>query len=462
MVSSAVSATTGYFTIGYGAKANSMVGAVVSNPQDAIAASTNPAGMALVGERLDFGARFFSPNKRNGKLSTSVIGAGTDFGPPYDVEDESRRNLFIIPSGGFNNRINDRLWWGMSMYGNGGLNTTYDRNIYDETAAILFSGNPPSVPQGAGTGMRDTGTLGVDLAQAIFAPTIAMKVKDKHSVGVSLLLGVQRFSARGLGNFQCFTRTGFLSNGAGAPGTACAPGGFQSLTPGFVFSDGLTNQGNDWAYGAGARVGWIGEVHPKVTLGAAYASKVYMTEFDDYDELFAEDGDLDVPANFTLGATFKASPKVNLMFDYQRILYEDVNSISNPGPVPTAFGPAPPPGGGLLGTDNGMGFGWQDISVYRLAAEYTYDSQWTFRAGYSWNDQPIDDDQVLFNMLAPAVIEQHATVGFTYSPNDSSEWNFAYVHAFKETVDSPVTAFGIPGEIDMYQNSLELSYSLTY
>jgi long-chain fatty acid transport protein len=187
-----------------------------------------------------------------------------------------------------------------------------------------------------------------------------------------------------------------------------------------------------------------------------------MTEFDDYDELFAEDGDLDVPANFTLGATFKASPKVNLMFDYQRILYEDVNSISNPGPVPTAFGPAPPPGGGLLGTDNGMGFGWQDISVYRLAAEYTYDSQWTFRAGYSWNDQPIDDDQVLFNMLAPAVIEQHATVGFTYSPNDSSEWNFAYVHAFKETVDSPVTAFGIPGEIDMYQNSLELSYSLTY
>lgn len=467
IAASTASATTGYFTLGYGAKSMGMAGAVVSSPQDTLAAATNPAGMALIGERLDFGLRFFSPYKRNGKLYTSALGAS------YDVEDKSQRNMFIIPNGGFNNRINDRLWFGMSMYGNGGLNTSYDRNLYNETAGFLGAISPPAnippdqVPEGTtpndlfeqggfGRPIQNVGTLGVDLAQALFAPTLSMNVNERHSIGVSLLIGVQRFSARGLGNFQCFTQTG-QSVPAGAASCAASGGAF-SATP----SDGLTGNGNDWSYGAGVRVGWIGKVHPRFTLGAAVASKVYMTKFDDYDELFAEDGDLDIPANFTLGATFAATPKLDISFDYQRILYEGVNSISNAGPVLGPAGPTLPPGGGLLGTDNGLGFGWQDINVYRLAANYRYNSNWTFRAGYSLNDQPIPDDQVLFNTLAPAVIEQHVTVGFTYRPGSNSEWNFAYMHAFQENVSTSQSAFGVPAKIDMYQNSVDLSYSLLF
>ena len=200
-------------------------------------------------------------------------------------------------------------------------------------------------------------------------------------------------------------------------------------------SDKLTNNQSDWAYGAGVRVGYLGEVHPRLTLGASASSKIYMTHFDEYSELFAESGDFDIPANFTLGATFKATPKLKLSFDFQRILYEGVNSIANPGPVATSMGPGLPPGGDWLGTRNGMGFGWQDINIYRLAAEYHYDDRWIFRTGFSYNDQPIPDDQVLFNILAPATIQKHATVGFTYRPDKKSEWNFAYMHAFKETVE---------------------------
>ncbi len=465
---SVATATTGYFALGYGAKSMGLAGAVVSNPQDSIAAASNPAGMALVGERVDLGLRFFSPI-REAEMTTSAIGAGGNFGTPFDVDSKSRRNLFLIPNLGYTKKINDDLYWGISIYGNGGMNTTYDRNLYDQTAAVL--GNPlgpASTPAGATPGTPQTGTLGVDLAQALFAPTISMKVNEKNTVGVSLLLGVQRFSARGLGNFQCFTQTGFLMNGAGAAGTACAPGGAQALTPGFIPSTTLTDNGSDWSYGAGIRVGWIGEVTSNLTLGAAVASKVYMTEFDDYKELFAEDGDFDIPANFTVGVTFKASPQVNVSFDYQRILYEGVNSISNPGPIPTALGPAPPPGGSLLGTSNGMGFGGEDINIYRVAGEYMYDSHWTFRAGIAINDQPIPDSEVLFNILAPATIEKHVTVGFTYKPDTSSEWNFAYMHAFEESVNtaqspfSAVGTFDLPASIKMYQNSVDLSYSLLF
>jgi long-chain fatty acid transport protein len=470
LITPVATATTGYFGIGYGAKAMGMAGAVVSNPQDSIAASTNPAGMALVGERVDVGIRLFSP-KRKAKLETSALGA------TFDVHDKSRNDLFEIPNIGYTSQITEKLWWGISIYGNGGMNTTYDRNLYDEAAAVLgaFSLGIPSPPAPApippgpgaagfvpkGTSTRDfglpvtdVGTLGVDLKQGLFAPTLSFRMHEKHTVGASLLIGVQRFQARGLGNFQCFTKS-VAKNPANA---ATCPFGFAAVP-----SDKLTNNGYDWSYGAGARIGWIGEVHPRLTLGAAATSKVYMTEFDDYEELFAEDGDFDIPANVTAGVTFKATPKLNVSFDYQRVFYEGVNSLSNQGPVfVPGVGPSVPSSGDFLGTDDGLGFGWEDVNVYRLAAEYFYNDQWTFRTGFLYNQQPIPNDQVLFNILAPATVQKHATLGFSFNPDKNSEWNFAYMHAFKEKVNSSKTAFGIPGEIEMYQNSVDLSYSYKF
>jgi len=478
------SATTGYFALGYSAKAMGVAGAVVSNPQDSATIAVNPAGITAIGERADVGLRFFNPY-REAELSTTAVG-GT-----FDVDDKSRRNQFLIPNFGFNLKLRDNLWFGFNNYGNGGLNSTYDRNIYDQAYAVLGAAqygipnsNPPPallcdptgvngplpptpagcgalVPEGATTGTPDTGTLGVDLQQGILAPTLAMKIRENHSIGVSLLIGVQRFSARGLGDFQCFTESG-----AAQPGCQTTPP-TGPTTP----SDGLTNNGADWAYGAGARIGWMGEVHPRLTLGASYSTKIYMTEFDDYDELFAESGKLDIPANFTLGATFKATPKLKVSFDFQQIQYEGVNSISNKGPVfvpPSADPNAPPPGpyppcsSCLLGMDDGMGFGWEDINIYRLAAEYAYDSEWIFRAGYSWNDQPIPDSEVLFNILAPATIQKHMTLGFTFAPDKQSEYNFAYMHAFEEEVSSSQTAFGVPGSIKMHQDSFDVSYSYKF
>ena len=151
-----------------------------------------------------------------------------------------------------------------------------------------------------------------------------------------------------------------------------------------------------------------------------------------------------------------------MSFDYQRILYSDVNAIGNTGPVPTELGPAPPCASCLLGMDEGMGFGWDDINVYRLGVEYQYSPNWIFRGGLSWNDQPINESEVLFNILAPAVIQQHVTAGFTYMPNRSSEWNLAVMHAFEEEVSTSLTPFGLPASIKMYENSIDLSYSMLF
>jgi long-chain fatty acid transport protein len=425
-------ATTGYFASGYGPKSMGMAGATVASPQDALSASNNPAGMAHVGERIDFSLKLFMPIREASLDPTATGLPGT-----AKVEDESTRDYFLIPNFGITRQISDKLWAGLSVYANGGMNTTYKTNIYDQAFAQLNR-----APPGTGTGLPNTGTLGVDFAQVIAAPTLSFKVNNKHTFGLSLLLAAQVFEARGLGDFVPFAPPGGLASFA-SPSTK------------------LTNNGHEWSFGAGVRGGWLGQVTDRVRLGASASSKVYMTDFDDYSELFAEQGGFDVPATVSAGINFQATNQLELIFDYEHIFYGEVDSIANPGPVfgGPGIGPVLPAGSGLLGADNGLGFGWEDIDVYRFATVYNYNDKWTLRAGYSYNDSPIPDDQILFNIIAPAVNKHHLTVGFTYAPHENGEWNVAYMHAFHEKQDVDVSAFGIPASIEMDQNALEVGYS---
>lgn len=448
-----VYATSGYFMLGYGPKSSSMAGATVAAPQDAMAGAVNPAGMALVGERLDLSLKAFSPS-RDASLDPRVAGGS------FKVDDKSDMTWFFIPGVGYSRKITEDLWFGFTAYGNGGMNTSYSRNLYDETAAVLGAaafggpGAAAAVPEGTGTGTPDTGRLGVDFSQGILAPTLAFKIHPQHTIGISPLFGIQTFEAKGLGNFQCFTPSGSANNPA-----ACSPGGFGPATPGFKKSKYLTDNGREWAYGVGVRVGWVGEVLPQVTLGGAVTSKIYMTRFDDYKELFAEDGGFDTPAHFQVGIAVRPVDSLQVSFDFQRIFYSDVKSIANKGPVASSMGPSVPSGSGLLGESNGLGFGWEDINVYRFGAAYSYNEKLTFRAGYSWNDSPIPNDQLLFNIIAPATITRHASIGLSYSPDNKSEWILTYVHGFHESQNQKNSAFGVPASISMHQHSIEVGYS---
>ena len=87
------------------------------------------------------------------------------------------RNLFLVPSFGYNRMLDDKSSVGVSVYGNGGMNT-----FYDDVDTFNLGGS----------------LAGVDLMQLFVAPTYARKINDKVSVGVSALLAYQRFEAHGL------------------------------------------------------------------------------------------------------------------------------------------------------------------------------------------------------------------------------------------------------------------------
>ncbi|HKK05708.1 MAG TPA: outer membrane protein transport protein, partial [Gammaproteobacteria bacterium] len=171
-----------------------------------------------------------------------------------------------------------------------------------------------------------------------------------------------------------------------------------------------------------------------------------------YKGLFAGGGNFDIPATATIGLAFKTTPTSTLAFDVQKIFYSDIDSIANPllPNIQTA----------QLGTSNGAGFGWEDMTVYKLGYQWSTSPAWTWRAGYSYGKQPIPSSEVLLNILAPAVMEQHFTFGFTNKLSPTSEWNFAAMYAPEKKVSgaNPLSP-GQTIELKMYQYQVEASYS---
>jgi long-chain fatty acid transport protein len=383
------SATNGYFGHGYSIKEKGMAGAGVAVPTDAMGVSTNPATLTEVGNRFDLGLSIFSPKREYnvGGTASDPTGCTPGVNCPISLASgtvESDKDYFYIPNMAYSSQINENSSWGIAVYGNGGMNTDYP---------VATFGDP--------TGLNSTG---VDLMQLFIAPTYAYKFSEKHSFGITPIVGIQFFEARGLDGF-------------GLMGMSSDPAN-------------LSNNGHDNSYGFGGRIGYLGQLTDQFSVGLSWQSKIYMSEFDDYAGLYAEQGDFDIPANWTIGLAFMATPTVTLAFDVQQIYYSDVKSIAN-----SVYSP------GRLGDDDGRGFGWDNMTIFKFGLQWERTEQWAYRFGYSYGEQPIpnsslppNENEMTFNILAPAVIEQHATFGLTYTFESQGELDFSFMYAFENDV----------------------------
>ena len=421
----AANATNGYFLIGFGAKSRAMGGTGVAYNMDGMAAAFNPATMVDSGNEFDLGAELFNP-PRSIYHDSGVLGF---------TNESSNQDYFIIPSMGGTYKLNEDMTAGFAFIG-AGLKTRYVQSKTNSSCggtctATVFDPGLTTVP-----GDR----AGVQLMQMQIIPSISYKIDQQHTVGASFVFGWQFFKAEGL---EAFSDLGFTS-------------GTKPIDTGF-----------DYSYGAGIRLGYLGKfLNDDLSVGVNYSSRVYMTEFEDYDNLFAEQGDFDIPENYAIGVAYKVTPEVVVAFDIQRINYNDVKSVGNPGPNaadPGDFNPLCPgvdTPDCLLGGDNGMGFGWVNQTVYKLGVDWVYDEKVNLRAGLNYGESPIQEDQVLFNMLAPATTELHLTLGGSYNFNKDYELAVNYMHAFENVISGP-TAFGPGGAtvegsnaaISMVQNS---------
>jgi len=406
-VSFNIHATNGYFENAYGARSKGLAGADVAFSQDAIAAALNPAGLASVGDRLDVEGEFFSPLREY-----SVNGASL---PPPNFsltagKYHSDKNYYVIPTLGWSHKLDEKQTIGIALYGNGGMNTDYAHVVN---------------PNGS-NGVFYSGRTGVDLGQGFLAATYARSFDNgRYSLGISPVLAIEYFEAQGFKSF-------------GLQGLSSAP-------------NQLTNNGREYSFGVGYKVGGQAEVVPGVRLGVSYKSRTYMSQLRDYAGLFTGQGSFDIPSSLDTGLSWAVNHSVTTAFDVQQIFYSEVNSVGNP------LLPLFP---GDLGSGNGSGFGWKDMTVYKFGAQWKQNEQLTWRGGFSYGRQPIPSSQVLFNIVAPAVQEWHVDGGFSYKLPNQDELSFAFMYSPQSSVSgaNPLS----PGQnisLAMTQYSLQFGWS---
>jgi long-chain fatty acid transport protein len=394
-------ATNGYFAHGYGTPYKAMAGAGAALHLNSLAPATNPAAMAFLGPRFDASISLFNPN-RFYTVTGNPSGYPGTFGlTPGQVESGSR--YFPVPALGANWRAGDNGAFGLALYGNGGMNT-------DWPTGTFYAGTP----------------TGVNLSQMFVAPTYAVKMAEKHALGVTAIGAVQWFKAEGVGSFAPFS---------GAPAQ-------------------LSNNDNSYSYGGGVRVGYLGDWSRYFSFGASYQTKIWMTRFDEYAGLFAGQGRFDIPANWVAGIAVKPTASFDIALDVQQVLYSGVTSIASPL-MPNLM-QAP------LGADGGAGFGWKDMTTVKGGVQLRAGEGWTWRAGYSYGKQPIPGSEVLFNILAPGVQQKHLTFGFSKLVKDTQEISIAVMRSFAQKVTGP-NPLEVPGlqsiELKMDQWDFELSWS---
>jgi long-chain fatty acid transport protein len=239
-------ATDGMYGNGTGARNKALAGAGVANEKDATAMSLNPAGLVHSENQLNISASLFSPRREHeGNYNLGV-------GAPAVVESDSQ--YFVIPNIAYSHRVDGNTVFGLSMYGNGGMNTDF--------------------PYAAGNPFGGTGSLGIDLTQIFMSAGLA-KQYGNFSVGIAPIVAVQIFQADGIQTFSEETNV--------AVGIAVRGGVEWALTPNF-------------------------------RVGVSGATPTYMQAFTDYDTtLFAaSNGELRLPATIQAGIAFDLTPSLTI------------------------------------------------------------------------------------------------------------------------------------------------------
>lgn len=338
---------------------------------------------------------------------------GNAFGPDASYSGDGRK-LFLIPDFGYTRALDARTSVGLAVYGNGGMNTGYDNNPYGRFGA--------------------TGTAGVNLEQLFISPSVAHKLDEVHTLGAALNIAYQRFDARGIGLFSGFS---------------AAPAN-------------VSDQGKDSDVGVGLRLGWTGQLTPQLRLGGTWASKV-QGRFDKYRGLFADGGGFDIPENYGVGIAYAATHATTLAGDIQHIRYGDVTTVGNSAARLFAGQP--------LGSNNGPGFGWRNLTVLKLGVQHQVNAALTVRAGFSVANQPVPRSETFFNVLAPGVIRQHLTLGATWKLASGGELSGFYALGLGKTVRGagsippgfpPAGLGGGNANVRLKEHILGVSYGWTF
>lgn len=415
--------TNGDNLIAVGPIARGMGGLSIAYPQDPVSSVfANPAAMC-------FGP-YCPMSEVNASLTAFLPQVSASVSNPLDpsqkISAKSSNPVYPIPAIGFSRPLNwgdqNRLRFGLSAYGVSGMGVDYLGTALNQTLGDLAPLPEPFASAPLATG---TETL---LQIMKVSPALGFQWTPELSVGASLHFNHSE-----------------LEMGRGP------------------------SRGNALGY----QLGTLYHPHKNVFLGMSYTSPQEIEHDDVLQDFTGKIGDLSLEAPQQLGAGISfelMDRRLVLGLEGKWINWADASGYRD--------------------------FEWKDQWSYSVGAQYQIvPGKWTARLGYNYGNNPVSENHgwdgsfnpetmmpnemvnVQGNLFPryyyesfrvigfPAIVEHHATIGFSYQWSERTTINFAYLHAFEETLRETGTGlFGAPTVIEssLSEDSFEIGWSWRY
>jgi long-chain fatty acid transport protein len=380
----------GLYQPGAGAVQGSMGGASTASPLDAIGALYwNPAAIGQLGHNeVSIGGNILFPDI---KVSSSFPGPG---GTVSSGTTRSDSGVPLASSLGvvYQSEDNDRITYGLGLFTLGGGGVNFPGS----------PGNPVLSPTGP-LGKVVLGPIESSLTLVQIDPTVSYRVTDRFVVGIGPTIDVT------LASFDpaFFGRPSL--NGSGQ----------------LVFPSANSSQPY---WGGGFRVGATYTPIDSLDIGFGYTSPQWLQPWTfNARDLAGNPQRLTLNASLpqicSLGFGWHATDQLLLALDLRYFDYADTQ---------------------LFGTSvkNG-GLGWDSVFSVALGASYQVNDWLALRGGYEYNTNPLASTSTLFNIQAPAILQNTISVGTTLSLNSSISASIGYAYSFQNSITG--TAEQIPG-----------------
>lgn len=376
-----------------------MGGASTAAPIDASGAlHWNPASiMGLPQSELTFGVELLYPQMQLGSsIAPGALGGG--FPPvPLSGNTDSNSGTFAIPTIGFVYRPQNEDWSvGLGVFGIGGFGTNYAGSL---TNPVLTA----PIPVGVGLG-----PLYSKLQLIQIAPTFAYQLTDNLSFGIAPTVTLADLTL----NPQ------FLASPDDANGDT-----FPHYPAG-------TNGHTSW--GLGMQAGLYLTTESCWNFGASIKSPQWMQAFhwSSADELGRPRdvrAHFDIPYIVSIGTSYTGFERWVLAADARYFGYGTTQGFNTTG---------------FDATGAVTGLGWDSIFSVALGGQYQATDDLSLRLGYVWNQNPVPDQNAIYNVISPNILMHTISCGLSYRLTSNLNVSLAYLHAFENSITG---ALAVPG-----------------
>jgi long-chain fatty acid transport protein len=91
-------------------------------------------------------------------------------------------------------------------------------------------------------------------------------------------------------------------------------------------------------------------------------------------------------------------------------------------------------------TDGFDVLGWSNVFAGAFGAQYQVNDCWHVRAGYNFNQNPIQDSDVLTNIATPLIQDHNISAGTSYRIASNVDVSLAYIYLVNNEVTGPLPA----------------------